>query len=915
MSLKQGENPFKGLYSYEERDKDIFYGRDREGKELFKLVKLNLLTVVLGKSGIGKTSLINAGLFPLLREMGFLPIKLGLDYSPPPLPLLPQVVQAIQKELTNHDIREMEKGRGVPAVSFGERETLWEYFHRVEHVDRSGNRVTPVLVLDQFEELFTIGRNHPDREALKEELYYLVEDKVPDALQAQPGVRVVLGLREDYLPHFNSLKRQIPSIDRVLFRVLHLNGPQAREVIGMPGGFKDEGIKQDILRQFYPEDMEPEEKAADEQLEVEPALLSLLCYKIFEKGAASLSGQEKNAILSDFYDEILWHLPRGKDVVEFIETRLLTEVGFRTPLYLDRDHKLRGALEKAINLKILRKFYIGEKEHVEIIHDVLAPVIKEKRNRRLEEKKQQELQKKLRQKRIIIGIIFAGIVSLLLAWFAFVQKNQADRQYKEAVLQENRADKFYKELVAEKNRANKLYKESIAQKKRADELDKKIGAREKRADKPYKKAGVREKRPYRQYKASVIDRLITASGLILAKDYIKAIRIAEAAYKMSMPHPSPRVMRALSTAVYSTFERFSCTVSLKHEGEVTTAVFSPDSSKILTASADKTAKLWDLRGNVLADLNQHKGWVNSAVFSPDGSKILTAARDKTAKLWDLNGNVLADLNQHRRWVSCAVFSPDGSKILTASVDNTAKLWDLQGNVLADLNQHTGWVISAVFSPDGSKILTAARDKTAKLWDLNGNVLADLNQHKGWVNSAVFSPDGSKILTVSWGWDRTAKLWDLKGKLLADLNTHVLFLSSAVFSPDGSKILTASADKTAKLWDLKGNVLANLNKHTYFVTSAVFSPDGGKILTASQDKTAKLWDLRGNLLADLNNHIGWVNSAVFSPDGTRILTASGDDTAKIWPTPEAILEWLKTDPIHQLSKKDKEELGIADFEID
>ena len=100
-----------------------------------------------------------------------------------------------------------------------------------------------------------------------------------------------------------------------------------------------------------------------------------------------------------------------------------------------------------------------------------------------------------------------------------------------------------------------------------------------------------------------------------------------------------------------------------------------------------------------------------------------------------------------------------------------------------------------------------------------------------------------------------------------------------------------------------------------VLNTVFSPDGTKILTTSVDNTAKLWDLKGNILADFNKHRGWVSSGMFSPDGAQILTASYDGTAKIWLTPEAIIEWLKTAPIPKLSKKDKEKLGLADFEID
>ena len=172
-----GKNPFKGLYCYEEDDKDIFFGRENEAAELFSLVVLNGLTVVFGKSGIGKTSLLNAGLFPLLREEEkFLPVRMRLDYSPGGLPLLDQVKQAIQRELKKHDIVAIEKGESELAGSFAEGESLWEYFHRVDHINsktfhllraksqelRADSKsplptVIPVLVFDQFEELFTIG--------------------------------------------------------------------------------------------------------------------------------------------------------------------------------------------------------------------------------------------------------------------------------------------------------------------------------------------------------------------------------------------------------------------------------------------------------------------------------------------------------------------------------------------------------------------------------------------------------------------------------------------------------------------------------------------------------------------------------------------------------------------------------------
>jgi WD40 repeat protein len=241
----------------------------------------------------------------------------------------------------------------------------------------------------------------------------------------------------------------------------------------------------------------------------------------------------------------------------------------------------------------------------------------------------------------------------------------------------------------------------------------------------------------------------------------------------------------------------------------------------------------------------HTREINSAVFSPDGTRILTASWDNTAKLWDAeSGKLLQNLEGHNAWVESAVFSSDGTSILTASWDNTAKLWDAEsGKLLQNLEGHTSAVVSAVFSPDGTSIVTASWDKTAKLWDAkSGKLLQNLEGHTSTVESAVFSSDGTSILTASW--DNTAKLWDSKsGKLLQNLEGHIQAVNSAVFSPDGTSILTASDDNTAKLWDSKsGKLLQNLEGHTSWLNSAVFSPDGKYVLTIGVDHKTILWDV-------------------------------------------------------------------------
>ncbi len=152
-----------------------------------------------------------------------------------------------------------------------------------------------------------------------------------------------------------------------------------------------------------------------------------------------------------------------------------------------------------------------------------------------------------------------------------------------------------------------------------------------------------------------------------------------------------------------------------HSDGVSSANFSPDGSKIVTASMDKTARVWDLQGKLLTTISDDSDGVNSANFSPDGSKIVTASGDKTARVWDLQGKLLATISGHSDGVNSANFSPDGSKIVTASGDKTARVWDLQGNLLATISGHSDRVYSANFSPDGSKIVTASRDKTARVW--------------------------------------------------------------------------------------------------------------------------------------------------------------------------------------------------------
>jgi eukaryotic-like serine/threonine-protein kinase len=320
-----------------------------------------------------------------------------------------------------------------------------------------------------------------------------------------------------------------------------------------------------------------------------------------------------------------------------------------------------------------------------------------------------------------------------------------------------------------------------------------------------------------------------------------------------------------------------------HRLGLATAAFSPDGQRIVTAGADRTAKVWDAAtGKELLTLRGHTGGLRAA-FSPDGRRIVTGSADHTAKVWDAaTGKELLTLTGHTDVLQAAVFSPDGLRIVTGSEDKTAIVWDAAtGKRLLTLSGHTGKV-SASFSPDGTRILTGSSDHTAKVWDAaTGKELQTLRGHTGALR-AYFSPDGQRIVTAST--DQTAKVWDAaSGTELLTIKGHNGAVYDAVFSPDGQRIVTAGLDHTAMVWDASGSKeVLTLIGHSNYVDSVSFSPNGKRIVTGSFDNTAKIWDVAtGSNVLTLIGHAGWVGSGCFSPDGKRILTGSWDNTAKVW----------------------------------
>ena len=318
------QNPWPGLSAFNEAAQRFFHGRDDESTELLRLVGQAPLTVLFSKSGLGKTSLLQAGLFPRLRQQNILPVYVRLDVRDHSAPLLQQAVAALQAEISKHS---------VDATTPNADESLWEHLHGrdVQWWSPKNQPLTPLFVFDQFEEVFTLGAENTDAiERLRLDLADLIENRLPLELaqRIEKGdlaeqldlrgqrYKVLLSFREDFLPEVEGWKGELPSFMRNRLRVLPMTADRAVQVVSgnTPTGRTHELVNDntawEIVRFVAAAQTGDEKsgrgknspKAADlpwEKLEIEPALLSLVCEGLNEKRKARAQATIDAALLKE----------------------------------------------------------------------------------------------------------------------------------------------------------------------------------------------------------------------------------------------------------------------------------------------------------------------------------------------------------------------------------------------------------------------------------------------------------------------------------------------------------------------------------------------------------------------------------------------------------------------------------------
>lgn len=923
-------NPYKGLRAFQESDTHYFYGRDRLVARLLKQLdqthQLSRFLAVVGPSGSGKSSVVKAGLIPALRrgavkgsnEWFFAEMVPGND----PFKELANTLTGVATTVPDDLIATL---KATPAGLINSLAAILP------------PQTDLLLLIDQFEEVFTLVEDERDINRFLEGLYVAVT-------APQSPLHVVITLRADFYDR-PLLHAQLSDLMKYSTEVVTPMTPQELEQaivepVRRVGVSYDPGVVSAIIAELseQPGALPLLQYALSEMFEArEGRIISLEAYNNIG-GVRGALAQRADAIFMGFTATqqemarqlFLRLITLGEGTEDTRRRVLVPEITAISP-----NHR---AVEEVLQIlgasRLLTFDYEQETRQptVEVTHEAIIREWKRLRAWLDESRNDVRMQRSL--------------ASFAAEWVG----NQQDGSYLLRGVRLEQYEKWVNQTnLALTSRERNYLAASISERQHYTANEQARQAHEKALEQravnrlrllvtvltaafivaagltffAFNESRVADEERDRAESARATSDANTqlahslaleASAQQALSDYDTDLGVLLAVAANQIPNPPIQAENTLAEAAlgYGTREVFT-----GHRAEVTDVDISPDGNTLISSSQDGTVRLWDVASGqeiqwdretgaqvlvseeLVADTRAmvgHNGDVDSVAFSPDGRLAVSGSKDFTAIIWDVaTGTELRQLRGHQENISKVAFSPDGRSILTGSKDASLILWDAQtGEMIRQFVGHNSRITGLAFSPDGRHILSSVT--TAILWDVEtGEPLHEFRMASS-IKSLSISPDGVTAITASA--DGILALWDLEtGSELKTFSLEAGILEAIVFHPNGQTLLASMAQGNIYLIDITtGKTLTVLSAHQDTVLDMAISTDGQYMASASKDQTLRLWNIgEPQHLQTVAVHRGRVSSihlgegAIYSTSIAGTLAGIGDGTsvADLFASDEAI----------------------------
>ena len=894
-------------------------GRSQDVKNLLERVTRpdHKLTIIYGQSGVGKSSLVQAGLVPALKLISI--------ESRDVIPVLVQSYHDWLQDSSLALIQVIEEVTGVHlSVNIQSQNDLIEQLKKNEP-----RNLYTVLIFDQFEEFFFLHKNLGNCD----QFYHFFS-----VILQIPYLKVILSLREDYLHYLLDCNRKInlSAIDNDILNKKNLY---------YIGNFSKSDAKNLIksLTERSQVDLEP---ALVDQLiedlggileEVRPIELQIVgtqleFNKIFSlKDYQLLGNNAKEKLVENFLQEVISDCgEENKEIAELI-LYLLTDENNTRPLKTkeeltenlgDNLSQFDLIFEILVQARLILEIPSLPIVRYQLVHDYLVSFIRQQQSA--------ELLKKIQNAEIEKKRLFTENQKVLAETQKTLKRISIESKKKANLLIISATSIFIISLIVSAT-VIKIASDKVTQSQKIIKLDRLVNDL----------SGKLELSGQIDTLISAVEAGRTLKQLFPNVQFTSDYPISTPVFTLQQILNNLREKNRLKGHIDSLYSiRFSpngkyiATASkdqtvrlwnfqgqflqkLQLNHSIIYIRFSPNSNMIWTVSNDGIARLWNIKGELFKQFKDKNSRVLSINFSPDEKFIATASNDGFLRIFNRKGKLIQKLKAHQKRINDVSFSSDGKFIATASDDATVRLWNIQGKLMKEFTGKDK-SISIDFSPDGKYLAFSFSSDSGivQLWNISRNKITNIkSSHR--VTELNFSPDSEFIATSSF-YDGTARLWNLQGDLGQEFFHNNFSINGINFSPDGKYFATASDDKIARLWSLdnyflkhessvlnvsfspegkyfatvsrhgmiylwtlEGKLIRKFQGHKEAIWGISFSPDGKYLATASDDKTVRLWDLEGTLLQEFHSHQSGINSISFSPDSNFLGTVSEDKTLKLW----------------------------------